>query len=78
MPCALCGISTFFRASPFATWWARIKLAHYGLDRYFGFGGFGDQHLERDDVARDLRLRIKLALDRAGIVTFVPPALPIA
>src|SRR5690349_116354 len=32
----------------------------------------------RDDVARDLRLRIKLALDRAGIVTFVPPALPIA
>ena len=32
----------------------------------------------RDDVARDLRLRIKLALDRAGIVTFVPPVLPIA
>src|SRR4051812_39252517 len=32
----------------------------------------------RDDVARDLRQRIKLALDRAGIVTFVPPALPIA
>jgi len=32
----------------------------------------------RDDVARDLRLRIKLALDRAGIVTFVPPTLPIA
>jgi len=32
----------------------------------------------RDDVARDLRLRIKLALDRSGIVTFVPPVLPIA
>jgi small-conductance mechanosensitive channel len=32
----------------------------------------------RDDVARDLRQRIKVALDRAGIVTFAPPALPIA
>jgi phosphoglycolate phosphatase-like HAD superfamily hydrolase len=32
---------------------ARIKLAHYGLDRYFDFGGFGDDHLERDDVARE-------------------------
>jgi len=32
----------------------------------------------RDDVARDLRLRIKRTLDEAGIVTFVPPALPIA
>ncbi|MFL5619577.1 MAG: mechanosensitive ion channel family protein [Gemmatimonadaceae bacterium] len=32
----------------------------------------------RDDVARDLRMRIKRALDEAGIETFVPPALPIA
>ena len=32
----------------------------------------------RDDVARDLRLRIKRALDEAGISTFVPPMLPIA
>jgi small-conductance mechanosensitive channel len=32
----------------------------------------------RDDVARDLRQRIKRALDEAGIATFVPPALPIA
>ena len=32
----------------------------------------------RDDVARDLRQRIKVALDRAGIATFIPPALPIA
>jgi moderate conductance mechanosensitive channel len=32
----------------------------------------------RDDVARDLRLRIKRALDEAGIATFVPPTLPIA
>jgi hypothetical protein len=32
----------------------------------------------RDDVARDLRLRIKRALDEAGIATYVPPVLPIA
>ena len=32
----------------------------------------------RDDVARDLRVRIKHALDEAGIATFVPPVLPIA
>ena len=32
----------------------------------------------RDDVARNLRLRIKRALDEAGIATFVPPMLPIA
>jgi small conductance mechanosensitive channel len=32
----------------------------------------------RDDVARDLRVRIKKALDEAGIATFVPPMLPIA
>jgi small conductance mechanosensitive channel len=32
----------------------------------------------RDDVARDLRLRIKRALDEAGISPFVPPMLPIA
>lgn len=32
----------------------------------------------RDDVARDLRRRIKLALDGAGIATFVPPPLPVA
>src|SRR5215207_2776928 len=31
----------------------------------------------RDDVARDLRVRIKRALDEAGIATFVPPVLPI-
>ena len=32
----------------------------------------------RDDVARDLRGRIKLALDAEGIATVAPPALPIA
>ncbi len=42
---------------------ARIKLAHYGLDRYFDFGGFGDNHLERDDVARDALAAVHERLD---------------
>jgi len=31
----------------------RIKLAHFRLDHFFEFGGFGDDHLNRDDVARE-------------------------
>jgi phosphoglycolate phosphatase-like HAD superfamily hydrolase len=44
---------------------ARLKLAHYGLDRYFGFGGFGDEHLERDDVARDALAAVNAHLNGA-------------
>jgi phosphoglycolate phosphatase len=32
---------------------ARLKLGHYGLYHHFAFGGFGDHHLTRDDVARE-------------------------
>jgi small-conductance mechanosensitive channel len=32
----------------------------------------------RDDVARDLRRRIKEALDAAGVATVAPPATPAA
>src|SRR5262249_6688287 len=32
---------------------AWLKLGHYGLDHHFAFGGFGDHHWERDDVARE-------------------------
>lgn len=32
---------------------AQLKLSHYGLDHHFQIGGFGDQHLDRDDVARE-------------------------
>jgi phosphoglycolate phosphatase-like HAD superfamily hydrolase len=32
---------------------ARMKLEHFGLDRYFPFGGFGDRHVDRNDVAKD-------------------------
>lgn len=28
------------------------KLSHFSLDHYFSFGGFGDNHTDRDDVAR--------------------------
>ena len=32
---------------------ARLKLGHFGIHEHFAFGGFGDLHLDRDDVARD-------------------------
>jgi phosphoglycolate phosphatase-like HAD superfamily hydrolase len=32
---------------------ARLKLGHFGLDEHFAFGGFGDLHPDRDDVARE-------------------------
>jgi len=31
---------------------AAIKLRHHRLDSYFNFGGYGDDHANRDDVAR--------------------------
>ena len=57
---------------------ARIKLAHYGLDRYFEFGGFGDEHYERDDVAREAlaaverRLGHSADLDRVWVIGDTP------
>lgn len=32
---------------------AQIKLGHFGLHHHFQFGGYGDLHLDRDDVARE-------------------------
>lgn len=32
---------------------AGLKLGHYRLAEAFAFGGFGDRHLSRDDVARE-------------------------
>lgn len=32
---------------------AQVKLGHYGLFNHFAFGGFGDHHFDRDDVARE-------------------------
>lgn len=32
---------------------AKAKLSHFRLDHYFLFGGYGDDHHHRDDVARE-------------------------
>jgi phosphoglycolate phosphatase len=32
---------------------AKVKLGYFGLYDYFAFGGYGDHHLNRDDVARE-------------------------
>ena len=32
---------------------AKAKLGHFQLETHFRFGGFGDHHFDRDDVARE-------------------------
>ena len=44
---------------------AQRKLAHYGLQRYFAFGGFGNTFVDRNDVAR-------MAASAAGDFLSVP------
>jgi phosphoglycolate phosphatase len=34
---------------------AEIKLKHFGLADYFSFGGYGDVHADRNDVARQAK-----------------------
>lgn len=34
---------------------ANIKLDHFGLAHYFSFGGYGDEHSDRNDVARQAK-----------------------
>lgn len=46
---------------------ARLKLGHYGLAQHFEFGGFGDEHLDRDDVAREALGEVRRRFD--GTVT---------
>ena len=46
---------------------ARLKLSHFELFDYFAFGGFGDHHLDRDDVARESLAAVKQHLN--GSVT---------
>lgn len=38
---------------------ARAKLGHFGLFDFFAFGGFGDHHFDRDDVAREALAAIR-------------------
>lgn len=41
---------------------ARVKLGHYGLFEHFAFGGFGDHHFDRDDVAREALAAVRTHL----------------
>ena len=43
---------------------ARIKLGHFGLWERFRFGGFGDRHTDRDDVAREALAAVERHLGR--------------
>lgn len=38
---------------------ARAKLGHFGLHEHFDFGGFGDHHWDRDDVAREALTEVR-------------------
>lgn len=56
---------------------ARVKLGHFGLADYFPFGGFGDEHLDRDSVARDAlaearRLHGDVSAERVWVVGDTP------
>ncbi len=42
---------------------AEIKLGHFGLFDYFAFGGFGDDHHDRDDVAREALAEVRARFD---------------
>jgi phosphoglycolate phosphatase-like HAD superfamily hydrolase len=43
---------------------ARLKLKHYRLEHHFRFGGYGDEHFDRDDVARAALAEACRFLDR--------------
>ena len=38
---------------------AEVKLGHFGLFENFAFGGFGDHHFDRDDVAREALIEVR-------------------
>jgi phosphoglycolate phosphatase-like HAD superfamily hydrolase len=42
---------------------ARLKLGHYQLLHHFGFGGFGDHHHDRNDVAREALAEVRQRFD---------------
>jgi phosphoglycolate phosphatase-like HAD superfamily hydrolase len=57
---------------------ARLKLGHYGLFEHFAFGGFGDHHLDRDEVAREAlqaaraHLNGRVHLERTWVIGDTP------
>ena len=42
---------------------AKVKLGYFGLFDYFRFGGYGDHHLDRDDVAREALAEVRRQLN---------------
>jgi phosphoglycolate phosphatase-like HAD superfamily hydrolase len=42
---------------------AKLKLGHFGLFEHFAFGGYGDVHLDRDDVAREALAEVQRHLN---------------
>lgn len=46
---------------------AHHKLSQFGLNKYFPFGGFGDLHEDRDDVAREALAATHQALGKSVI-----------
>lgn len=46
---------------------AHHKLSKFGLNSYFSFGGFGDFHENRDDVAREALEATNHALGKRGL-----------
>jgi len=50
---------------------AKHKLGHFGLWDFFACGGFGDEHFERDDVARmavaEMRSHLKRDFDAGDV-----------
>src|SRR5207244_12650413 len=42
---------------------ARLKLGHYGLFGHFAFGGFGDRHFQRDEVAHEALAEVRRHLN---------------
>ena len=42
---------------------ARLKLEHFRLSHHFELGGYGDRHLDRNDVARDALAEVHRRLD---------------
>ena len=57
---------------------ARIKLSHFGLWDVFQFGGYGDDHFHRDDVARsafsnaERHIGQKLSPDQVWVIGDTP------
>jgi phosphoglycolate phosphatase-like HAD superfamily hydrolase len=57
---------------------AQVKLGYFGLHHYFAFGGYGDHHLDRDDVAREALAEVQqrfdgtVSLDRIWVVGDTP------